>query len=195
MTSARTAQPVPTTSGPDTARGQVEQTSPAPHVDDVIAAAAALAVGVPRGDKASKEAEVLGVDYQQAGQVRQLLAERRNMVAYGNTERVAGIDSALAALGYTGDRMAGASGDPGPLGRSSRSSKAVRTDAPTADVAKANAEKPATTSGPTTPAASAPASAPAAAAPATTTSAPAPTTPAATTAPATTEATAADSPK
>jgi hypothetical protein len=116
--------------------GLVEQTSPAPHIDDITAAAASLAAGgaIPL-DKTRREAEALGVPYQQAGLVRQLLAERANALAYGNKDRVTGIDSSLDALGYTGDRTVGASGT--PVGRSSRpEDKAVRTDAPSADSPK-----------------------------------------------------------
>jgi|GEM_PF-3787911 len=38
--------------------------------------------------------------YQVAGQVRQLLAERANAEAYGNTGRMAAVDTQLAQLGY-----------------------------------------------------------------------------------------------
>jgi hypothetical protein len=139
----RTAGKVPTINGPEYARGTIEQTSPAPHYNDVIAAAAGIASGaismekvreisdVPDTDKTLKEAESLGVNYQQAGQVRQLLAERANAVAYKKLDRVASIDDSLDAIGYTGDREAGASGQPGPLGRTSRPDKTLRSDAPT----------------------------------------------------------------
>jgi len=38
--------------------------------------------------------------YQQAPQVRQLLAERENAEAYGQTTRVEAVDKQLAGLGY-----------------------------------------------------------------------------------------------
>jgi hypothetical protein len=38
--------------------------------------------------------------YQQAGQIRQLLAERENAVAYEQTDRIAAIDKQLSGLGY-----------------------------------------------------------------------------------------------
>lgn len=38
--------------------------------------------------------------YQQAAQVRQLLAERENAEAYGQTERLAAVDKQLKGLGY-----------------------------------------------------------------------------------------------
>jgi hypothetical protein len=129
----RTAKEVPAIDGPEFARGTVEQTSPAAHVDDVAYVAALLKGDsrAPNRDKAVKEAEVLGVNYQYAGQVRQLLAERANVIAYGNTDRLAGIETALDALGYSGDRSIGASSDSGPAGRSSRADKTLRSDAPT----------------------------------------------------------------
>ncbi|MGH3985877.1 MAG: hypothetical protein ACRDTZ_00985 [Pseudonocardiaceae bacterium] len=81
-------------------------------------------------DKGTREAEVLGVDYQRAGQVRQMLAERANLVAYNNTDRLAALDEALRAAGYTGDLDAGAQGDPGPLGRATRADKQVHAAHP-----------------------------------------------------------------
>lgn len=92
-------------------------------------------VSVPPGnlvlpiDPGILEAEALGVEYQKAGQVRQLLAERQNMVAYGNIDRVVSIDQNLTMMGYTGDRTIGATGDPGPIGRTSRSDQMVTADA------------------------------------------------------------------
>jgi hypothetical protein len=128
----RTARQVPSTSGPAHAAGMVEQTSPAPHRDDIIAAAAALTdVSPPSADKAAKDAEVLGVPYQVAGQVRQLLAQRANALAYLNLDLVASIDVNLAAIGYCGDLTADPDDDLGPLGRKSRSDKTVTTDSPT----------------------------------------------------------------
>jgi len=44
--------------------------------------------------------------YQQAAQVRQLLAERDNAKAYGMTTRVEAADKQLAALGYTTQKKA-----------------------------------------------------------------------------------------
>ncbi len=44
--------------------------------------------------------ELGDVDYLHAGQVRQLLAERVNAVAYGMTDRVAELDKQLAEFGY-----------------------------------------------------------------------------------------------
>jgi len=41
------------------------------------------------------------VPYQQAGKVRQLLAERENAVIYGQETRVAAVDKQLAELGVT----------------------------------------------------------------------------------------------
>jgi hypothetical protein len=125
----RTAHEVPTVDGPEWARGTVEQTSPAAHVDDVAYFAALLRGDsrAPGRDKAAREAEVLGVNYQYASQVRQLLAERANVIAYGNVDRLAGIETALDALGYTGDRSIGASS--GPMGRSARSDQSVKTSA------------------------------------------------------------------
>lgn len=38
--------------------------------------------------------------YQQAGQIRQLLAERENAVAYEQTDRIAAVDKQLSGLGY-----------------------------------------------------------------------------------------------
>ncbi len=129
----RTAQEVPTTSGPAHAAGMVEQTSPAPRREDIVAVAAAMtAANPPSTDKAIKEAELLGVPYQAAGQVRQLLAQRANALAYQNLDLVASIDVNLAAIGYCGDLTADPAGDPAPLGRESRSDKTVTTDSPTA---------------------------------------------------------------
>lgn len=92
-------------------------------------------------DKGIREAGVLGVEYQKAGQVRQLLAERANLVAHGNIDRLVGVDQALSALGYTGDRTIGSTGDPAPLGRATRpADSTVKTDAPTA-TAKAPSAK------------------------------------------------------
>jgi hypothetical protein len=82
-------------------------------------------------DPAIQKARDLGVQYQQAGQVRQLLAERQNAVAYGMLDRIVGIDRSLSEMGYTGDRTVGSSGDPGPLGRASRSDKTVQAETPT----------------------------------------------------------------
>lgn len=107
------------------------ETPPAPKVvlaDDVSAAPKPFADDA--RDKGTREAEVLGVDYQRAGQVRQLLGERANLVAYGNTDRVEAIDEALRAAGYTGDIAAGADGDPGPLGRATRADKQVHAAHP-----------------------------------------------------------------
>jgi hypothetical protein len=146
----RSAVIVPAATGPESAKGLVEQTSPAPHVNDIVAAAALLkGTDVREGydkDKAAKEAEVLGVHYQYAGQVRQLLAERANLIAYGNVDRLAGIETALDALGYTGDRSIGASSADGPLGRSSRSDRSVTTDTPTAGTSKSSAATATSTS-------------------------------------------------
>jgi hypothetical protein len=103
-------------------------------------------------DKPKNDAEVLGVDHQRAGQVRQLLAERANCVAYGQPDRVKSIDVSLDMMGYTGDRTIGPSGL--PVGRSAKPDNAVTTaaDAPkTPDVPK--------TAPPASPAASAPAGA------------------------------------
>lgn len=44
--------------------------------------------------------------YQQAGQVRQLLNERANAVAYGQTTRMEAVDKQLAALGYKSEKQA-----------------------------------------------------------------------------------------
>lgn len=54
--------------------------------------------------------EELGVSYQKAGQVRQLLAERANLVAYGNVDRVKAIDNDLAMMGFDKDPEAFAPG-------------------------------------------------------------------------------------
>jgi hypothetical protein len=110
----------------------------------------AVRAGDGRRDKGTREAEVLGVDYQRAGQVRQLLAERANMVAYNAADRVASIDLALQELGYTGDLTAGADGDPGrlPEGRASRADKSLHTDAPTAPEPRANVGKAAAPAAP-----------------------------------------------
>lgn len=136
----RSRHEVPGVDGPDYVRGMVEQTSPAPHVNDVVLAAAALTAArianpgdSENRDRALKEAELLGVDYQRAGQIRQMLAERANAVAYGQTDRIEGIDRALRENGYTGDLTIGAGGDPskGPVGRATRSEKTVQAaDAP-----------------------------------------------------------------
>ena len=100
-------------------------------------------------DKGIREAETLGVDYQKAGQVRQLLAERANLVGHGNIDRLVGIDQALTAMGYTGDRTIGSAGDPAPLGRTSQSDNTVRT-ADTADTADTAATSGTTGAGVTT---------------------------------------------
>jgi hypothetical protein len=76
------------------------------------------------------EAKALGVRYALVGQVRQALAERANAVAHGLVERIKAADKALDELDYRGDRTLGAKGM--PVGRSARSDKDVRTDAPTA---------------------------------------------------------------
>lgn len=44
--------------------------------------------------------------YQQAAQVRQLLAERENAVAYEQTDRVAAVDKQLEGLGYKSEKQA-----------------------------------------------------------------------------------------
>jgi hypothetical protein len=44
--------------------------------------------------------------YQQAPQVRQLLAERENAKAYGQTTRVEAVDKQLAELGYKTEKQA-----------------------------------------------------------------------------------------
>lgn len=143
----RTARPLESVSGPAYARGMVEQTSPAPRHDDIIAVAAAIRdSNPPAGDKAAKEAELLGVSYQKAGQVRALLGQRENALAYGNNDLVRDIDRSLEMMGYTGDPIAGATGDPGPLGRQSRSDKTIHADAPTAPDADTDTKTGGTTS-------------------------------------------------
>jgi hypothetical protein len=77
-----------------------------------------------------------GVDYQRAGQVRQLLAERVNARAYGMTERLAAIDKQLAELGYTrkggsgkdADAVAKAEAPPGRSTRGRQTADAGSTD-------------------------------------------------------------------
>jgi hypothetical protein len=44
--------------------------------------------------------------HQQSNQVRQLLAERANADAYGQTTRLAAVDKQLAELGYTSPKQA-----------------------------------------------------------------------------------------
>lgn len=64
--------------------------------------------------------QVEGVDYQRAGQVRQLLAERVNAEAYGNAARVEQIDRDLAELGYAKPKPAKVAKDEEPQGRATR---------------------------------------------------------------------------
>lgn len=103
--------------------------------------------------------EELGVSYQMAGQVRQLLAERANLVAYGNVDRVKAIDKDLKMMGFDKDPAAfapGAQRADVPAGRTApRSATAPQvTTAPSATASTTSATAPAS-------AASAPASAPA----------------------------------
>jgi hypothetical protein len=51
------------------------------------------------------------VPYQQAGQVRQLLNERENAVADGNTTRIEAVDKQLEALGYKSEKQAAKAAD------------------------------------------------------------------------------------
>jgi hypothetical protein len=88
------------------------------------------------------EAKALGVRYALVGQVRQALAERANAVAHGLVERIKAADKALDELDYRGDRTLGAKGM--PVGRSARSDKDVRTDAPTAPAAGKSTASPVT---------------------------------------------------
>lgn len=76
------------------------------------------------------------MDYQKAGQVAQLQAERENAVAYGNEPRVASIDKQLAELGVRAkaaeERKAAATDDgkhKAPQGRTARpTDKAAQKD-------------------------------------------------------------------
>jgi hypothetical protein len=43
----------------------------------------------------------MAVDYQKSAQVRQLLAERENADAYGQTTRLEAVDKQLAELGWS----------------------------------------------------------------------------------------------
>ena len=63
------------------------------------------------------------IPYQQAGQVRQLLAEREVAMAYGQTSRVDAANKQLAALGYTDPKPPKADPEPEktpPQGRQGR---------------------------------------------------------------------------
>lgn len=57
---------------------------------------------------------------QVAAQVRQLLAERENAVAYENTGRVAAVDKQLAELGYVPDKKPAKDDAKVPRGRTAR---------------------------------------------------------------------------
>jgi hypothetical protein len=59
----------------------------------------------------------MAVDYQKSAQVRQLLAERENADAYGQTTRVEAIDKQLAGLGYTKPEQAPKKVAEAPQGR------------------------------------------------------------------------------
>lgn len=73
----------------------------------------------------------LGVDYQRAGQVRQLLAERELAGIYGQTGRVAAADKQLAELGFTRDEATPAvSRSTPPVGRAARQDQMAKTAAP-----------------------------------------------------------------
>jgi hypothetical protein len=63
----------------------------------------------------------LGVDYRMAGDVRRMLNDRANAVAYGNTDRVKHIDRDLLAAGFKGDPEAfqGGNWTRTPVGRTS----------------------------------------------------------------------------
>ncbi|SRR6266704_2650806 len=65
---------------------------------------------------------------QQAGQVRQLLAERANAEAYGQTNRVTAVDKQLAELGYVRPAEAPeVSRTSHPAGRASRQDRIEKT--------------------------------------------------------------------
>lgn len=72
-----------------------------------------------------------------AGQVRQLLAERANAIAYGMTTRVEACDKQLKTLGYRpgleDEKTPAAPEDPAapPQGRTATPSRRVSTDAST----------------------------------------------------------------
>jgi hypothetical protein len=73
------------------------------------------------------------VDYQRAGLVRQLLAERENVVAYGNEPRVKQIDRQLADLGYEKPKPARVARDEPPQGRATKQAARHQTTAKTDD--------------------------------------------------------------
>jgi len=71
------------------------------------------------GSSSTADGGIPGVAYAAAGDVRRMLNERANAVAYGQTDRIVGIDRDLKEAGFTGDPAAFAAGDKGPVGRSS----------------------------------------------------------------------------
>jgi hypothetical protein len=76
------------------------------------------------------------VPYQQAGAVRQLLAERANAVTYGQATRVEAVDKQLAELGVSLDEPSDAASGTAPKGRATRESKQTTTDAAAKQTAK-----------------------------------------------------------
>jgi hypothetical protein len=86
----------------------------------------AASTNVPANDAPTSEQHVattneFGLSYAVAGSVRRLLAERPNVIAYGNIPRLKSIDRELKELGYTDPAEAAASLDrkQTPVGRSS----------------------------------------------------------------------------
>jgi hypothetical protein len=69
------------------------------------------------------------VDYQRAGLVRQLLAERENVVAYGNEPRVKEIDRQLADLGYEAEKPVKVEKDEPPKSRATKQASQRHTTA------------------------------------------------------------------
>lgn len=67
------------------------------------------------------------VDYQQAGAVRQALAEREVAEAQGNVEAVKAANKRLAAAGYVEEKPAKVK-DEAPQGRSSRQAQQQKAD-------------------------------------------------------------------
>lgn len=81
----------------------------------------------------------VGVEYQRAGQVRQLLAERANAEAYGQSDRVAAVDKQLAELGVSASAPKVERSSP-PAGRGAKQERAQTTAAEKpADVADGKA--------------------------------------------------------
>ena len=64
---------------------------------------------------------------QQAGLIRQLLAERKNVVAYDNEVRVKQIDRQLKNLGYEGEPK-DVTKDQEPVGRVDRPQRTLKSD-------------------------------------------------------------------